>query len=191
MCGGNGVCAASVLGLSETWVVFPVPLFTVTGFGSVVCLLFVPGCVDSEWVCFVPSCVISTSSVSHVFVLRSCLVVSDAPCDFTSGVDSAGGVGKFCAGLSEEVDRRSLPCSVHLCNLYCWQLVRGHELAKCSTILHPRLTTWAPGVHIVHPYGLVVDYFFSQYLRSDRSFHGYFNVTRSEQREGRAGCQRV
>ena len=72
-----------MLRLSETWVIFPVPLFTVTGFGLSVCFLFVPGCVDSEWVCFVPLCKLSTSSVSHVLVLRSCLVVSDASCDFT------------------------------------------------------------------------------------------------------------
>ena len=72
MGGGNGGCAASVLRLSGAWVVFPVPLFIVIGFDSVEYFPFVPGCVDSEWVCSLPSCVISTSSVSLVFVLRSC-----------------------------------------------------------------------------------------------------------------------
>ena len=81
-CGGNGGCAASVLRVSGIGVIFPVPLFTVTGLGSLVCFLFVPGCVDSERVCFVPSCVIRTSSSSHVPVLRSCLVVSGIACDF-------------------------------------------------------------------------------------------------------------
>ena len=72
---------------------------------------------------------------------------SDASGRRTSdGVDSAGGVGKFLAGSSEEVDKRSLPFSVHLSNLYCWQLVRGHEFAMCPTLLHPRHTIWAPGV---------------------------------------------
>ena len=83
MCGGNGGCAASVLRLSEAGVIFAVSLFTVTGLGSLVCFLFVPGWVDSEWVCLVPSCVMSTSSVSHVPVLRSCLAVSGAACGFT------------------------------------------------------------------------------------------------------------
>ena len=73
-----------MLRLSGAWVVFPVPLFIVIGFDSVEYFPFVPGCVDSEWVCSVPLCVTSTSSVSLVFVLRSCLVVSDAPWDFTS-----------------------------------------------------------------------------------------------------------
>ena len=52
-CGGNGGCTASVLRLSETGGIFPVTLFTVTGLGSSVCFLFVPGCVDSNRVCFV------------------------------------------------------------------------------------------------------------------------------------------
>ena len=75
MCRGGGGCAASVLHLSETWVVLPISLFTVTGFDSVVCLPFVLGCVDSKWVCFVPSCVIVTSSESPVSALRSCVLV--------------------------------------------------------------------------------------------------------------------
>ena len=82
-CGGNGGCAASVLRLSETGDVFPVPLFTVTGLGSSTCFLFVPGCVDSEWVCLVPSCTISTLSASQEPVSRSDLAVSDTPCGFT------------------------------------------------------------------------------------------------------------
>ena len=73
-----------MLRLSGAWVVFPVPLFIVIGFGSVECFLLVPVCVDSEWVFFVPSCVISTSSASSVSALRSCLAVSNSPCDFAS-----------------------------------------------------------------------------------------------------------
>ena len=46
--GGNGGCAAPALRLSGAWVVFPVPLFIVIGFGSVECFLLVPVCVDSE-----------------------------------------------------------------------------------------------------------------------------------------------
>ena len=61
------------------------------------------------------------------------------------GVNSAKGVGRLCADSSEEVDRRSLPCSVHFSNFHCWQLVRGHELATCPTLLHPWHTTWTPG----------------------------------------------
>ena len=64
----------------------------------------------------------------------------------SDGVDSAGGVGKFFAGSSEEVDKRSLPFFFHLCNLYCWQLVRGHEFVTCPTLLHPRHTTWDLGI---------------------------------------------
>ena len=82
-CGGSGGCAASVLRLSETGGIFPVTLFTVTGLGSSVCFLFVLGCVDSERVCFVSSCTMSTSSVSHGLVLRSGLVMSGFSCGFT------------------------------------------------------------------------------------------------------------
>ena len=83
MCGGNGGCAASVLRLSKTGGIFPVTLFTVTGLGLSVCFLFVPGCVDSERVCFVSSCTMSTSSASHGLVLRSGLVMSGFSCGFT------------------------------------------------------------------------------------------------------------
>ena len=81
--GGNGGCAASVLRLSKTGGIFPVTLFTVTGLGLSVCFLFVPGCVDSERVCFVSSCTMSTSSASHGLVLRSGLVMSGFSCGFT------------------------------------------------------------------------------------------------------------
>ena len=76
VCGGDGGCAASVLCSSETWDVLPISLFTLTGFNSVVCLPFVLGCVHSKRVCFVPSCVIITSSESPVSVLRFCVMVA-------------------------------------------------------------------------------------------------------------------
>ena len=76
VCGGDGSCAASMLCSSETWDVLLISLFTVTGFNSVVCLPFVLGCVYSKRVCFVPSCVIVTSSESPVSALRSCVMVA-------------------------------------------------------------------------------------------------------------------
>ena len=76
--GGNGGWAAV---LRVNGVIFPVLL--AIGFDSVECLPFVPGCVASERVCSLSSCVMSTSSESLVS-LRSCLVVSGVSCDVVS-----------------------------------------------------------------------------------------------------------
>ena len=63
--------------------VTPVSLVVVTGLGSSSCFLFDLACVDSEWVCLVPSCTISTSLAPHEPVSRSDFV-SDAPCGFVT-----------------------------------------------------------------------------------------------------------
>ena len=78
-----------MLRVSGVWATFPVLL--ATGFGSVDCLPFVPGCVASERVCSLPSCVISTSSESPAS-WRSCLVDSGVSCDVVFVVLGSSGL---------------------------------------------------------------------------------------------------
>ena len=83
-----------MLRISRVWVIFPVLL--ATGFGSVECLSCVPGCVASERVCSLPSCVISTSSESPVS-LRSCLVDLGVSCDVAFFVLGFASLCKICS----------------------------------------------------------------------------------------------
>ena len=43
----------------------------------------------------------------------------------------------------------------------------------------------------VHPHGFIVYYYFGRRIRSDGGLHGYLDITKSERREDRAGCQRI
>ena len=74
--GGIGSCVASLLRSSETWDVLSASLYTMTGFDLVVCLSSVLGDAGPVRACFVPSCVIITSSESPVSVLWFCVVVA-------------------------------------------------------------------------------------------------------------------